>query len=444
MKKAIVLIDNNLEHDNRVKRHVTTLLNLGHEVTVIAAPIPSAVPGLAHDRLKVIFWPPPDYTAEPHIVRRLAQAAGVAGYVFQAFPAAFAAHANAPRLAPVSEQIQARQLGCSWWAPFRGHISKAGTNPDDDRRATLVYFEHMLSWACFTRRHEADLIYCNDLPSLLAGVAHKLRYKSRLVYDAHEIYYDMAPGAHSRLWKESMALLEMHLAGQADSVIGVSESHAEWMRRTYTLAPAVRCVPNVFGMGQEVGPPPPRAVQLPLRVYYHGASDQWRGLDNLTRAIALVPDAQLVLRCYPSPTLEGVKALAADLGVADRVKVLPLVKPDQMIEAIRAEADVGIHACEPPTALNIKVGLSNKFIEYLMAGIPIITAPLDEQARIVREYELGCVLPDNSPAEIARALRWMIDRRAEMPAMGARAYQAANRRFSWKTIRQTLETALAG
>jgi glycosyltransferase involved in cell wall biosynthesis len=439
--RTLVLIDNNLEQDNRVKRHIAAMLEWGQRVTVIADPLPSATPGMKHDRMQMIFWPQPEITLQGRHLRDLALRTKTLGFIFRAFPAALANLEHHARLGPMSRRIQQQQIACSRWDRFRGFVCREDLDPLTEHRSLMAYFEYMLNWAHFTVQREADLVYCNDLPSLLAGVAHKLCHGSRLIFDAHEIYYDMVPGALSRSFKESMAILESSLAWLADCVLGVSESHADWMRRTYDLARQVLCVPNCFGMGQAVDPPPERVPGTPLRIYYHGASDPYRGLTKLVRGLALVSDVDLVLRCPPSATLTEAREIAQTLGIASRVHFLPLVPPERMIEAIRAEGDVGIHACEPPTALNIKVGLTNKFIEYLMAGIPVITAPLEEQALIVRQYDIGYVLPDNTPEEIARSLTWAKANRDRLPALGQRAYRAGVERFSWPAIRRTLAEA---
>ncbi len=439
--KTLVLIDNNLDYDNRVKRHISAMREMNHDVKVIYRPWPNATPGLKRDGVEMVLFPHPEITLKVGRIRELARRTQTTSFVFRAFPGAFVSLESFERLGPLSRRIQEAQIACSWWEPFRNATFQEGVAPFDEHQFVLVNFEDLLNWAAFAIEHPADCIYCNDLPSLLAGVAHKLRYGSRLIYDAHEIYCDMYPGGVPRAWKQATALLEASLTWMADCVIGVSESHADWMRQTYQLARKVLCVPNCVGLGEAVAPPPRRPPGSPLRIYYHGASDPYRGLSKMVRGLALVSDVELVLRCLPSETLEEARQLAATLGISDRLRILPIVPADQMIEATRSEADVGIHAHEAPTALNIKVCLANKFIEYLLAGIPIITAPLQEQARIVRTYDVGYVLPDNSPEEIRRSFEWAKANRAQLAEMGQRAYRVGVERFSWPALRQTLAEA---
>jgi glycosyltransferase involved in cell wall biosynthesis len=442
--RTLVLLENDLANDTRMRRHTRTLAELGQQVSVISPPYAGTTPGAQAEGVELIHWHCPELTLRADVLQRLAEETDLTDLVLEAFPGALAP-GSFEELGPLSSDVQARQLAASRWDPFRNAVCEDGADPQADYRGLARLFEVMLQWAAFTCRHRADCVYAVDLPTLLAGVAHKRKFGSRLVFDAHEIFYDMAPGLYPRLWKQSLALLEWHLAPQADWVLGVSKSHVDWMRRTYDL-PAGRtlCVPNCFAMGGHVPPPPPREPADPLRVYYHGASDPYRGLDTITRAVALVPGTCLVLRCPPSPTLEGVARLAAELGIADRVRILPLVPPDQMIEAVRAEADVGIHVtCDQPVALNLRVALTNKFIEYLVAGIPVVTAPLEEQARIVREYEAGYVLADNSVEAIRQGLLWLKANRARLPGMARRAHQAGVANFSWPTIRKELLRAVS-
>jgi glycosyltransferase involved in cell wall biosynthesis len=441
----LVLAETNLETDTRMKRHLRALLEMGQQVTALLLSDSDSAAGLDAEGLRVLHWRCPEITLRADVVQPLAARLGLTQFLLQAFPGALAPRAFA-QLGKLCERIQAHQLDDARWQELHQSVCKEGVEPREDYEGLCRSFEVMLLWADFACQQPADCVYCVDLPTLLAGVAHKQKYGSRLLFDAHEIYCDMAPGAQTRLFKQAFALLEGQLARHADCVFGVSELHAEWMRHTYELpAERVRCVPNCFALGQTVGPPPLRRPANPLRLYYHGNGDPFRGLDTITRAVARVPGIHLVLRCPPSPTMEEVRQLAGDLGMMERFKVLPLVPPDQMIAAIRAEADVGIHiTLDRPLSLTLKVALTNKFIEYLVAGIPVLTAPLEEQARLVREHDIGFVLPGNSVEAVRCGLLWMLENRERLPEMGQRAHQVGAARFSWQNIRRTLVQAVLG
>ncbi|MGE3803296.1 MAG: hypothetical protein AB7K24_01340 [Gemmataceae bacterium] len=439
--KILVLIDNNLQHDNRVKRHIQAMLEQGHQVKVVAMPFPKAVAGYAAPGMEMSFWEPKHLSLDPNKIRGLCDRLGLTGHVFAAFPAAIAFPESLDEVMSMSRRIQRHQLSQRWWDGFEP-ICREAASVLDEYQESLHAFELMLQWAEYVCDMEADCVYCNDLLSLPAGVAHKLKNGSRVIFDAHEIYYDMAPGHQTALWKQSMALLERSLVSEVHTIFGVSRSHVEWMRKTYQPKCEVIWVPNCVGLGKEITLPAARPSHGPLRVYYHGASDPWRGLAKIVEAVALTPDTELILRCFPSETLDAALEQASALGIRGRIRVLPLASANELISAIREEAEIGIHAHECPTALNVKVCLANKFIEYMLAGIPIITAPLEEQARLVRENQIGYVLRDNSPAEISQGLVWAMQNRDKFAEMGQRAFEAGSKEFLWPTVRARLLRAL--
>jgi glycosyltransferase involved in cell wall biosynthesis len=435
--RILVLALTDLAFDTRVKRHLRALRDLGNQVTAVVSSCRQPLDDNTANGLEIITWQAPGATHEAALVQRLAAETGLTNLIFNAFPGALAPQAF-DVFGEWSRRLQARPMAQLRWQPLHQTLAHEDRDPRSDYRELCGIFENMLRLAEFACRHPADTVYCVDLPTLPAGVAHQRRHGSRLIFDAHEIYYDMAPGQYTRLWKESLALLEWRLARQADWVFGVSQSHADWMRQTYELrSDRVLCVPNCCGMGQEAKPAPVRAPATPLRIYYHGNSDPYRGLGAIARAVAAVPETQLILRCPPSPALDEARQIAGE-----SVKILPLVGPEELIEAIRSEADVGIHVTlDLPVALNIKVALTNKFIEYLVAGIPVITAPLEEQARLVREHDIGFVLADNSVEAIRTGLCWMRQHRYRLAEMGQRAHEAGLAHFSWPVIRRKLERA---
>src|SRR5919106_2061803 len=80
----------------------------------------------------------------------------------------------------------------------------------------------------------ADVYHAHDLNTLPAGVAAARRHRARLVYDAHELYPEMAglgPRERAR-W----ARLDRRLIGLADAVIVPSEGRADEFARRYSIA----------------------------------------------------------------------------------------------------------------------------------------------------------------------------------------------------------------
>lgn len=140
-----------------------------------------------------------------------------------------------------------------------------------------------------------------------------------------------------------------------------------------------------------------------------------KAFDVLLRALTEVPDAWLWL-AGEGPEREALKALARNLGVADRVRFLGW-RDDS--DAIMRAADVFICPSrhEP---------LGNVILEAWAAERPVIAAASTGPADLLGDNERGVVVPVDAPAAMARAIRDLLadrDRAARIAAAGRAAYE---------------------
>lgn len=438
----LVLISNNVMHDNRVKRHIKALAPKFSKVLVSYRPIPDERLNLdiANVTGKVFNHTPGELVNKR--IRDDYAAAGLLSELVSAFPPILLDKLAVPGWLPFSLDIQGQVLA----TPRFRDVRNVTTNDEDalsDAWNVLWTLDFFIQWANEARQIPADVVYCNDLETLLCGVVHKKIFNSRLIYDAHELAFDIVPGHHSRVYKNTMALLEYKLTQMVDVLLGVSGAQLDWMREAYGLTIPCLTIPNCSEY-TEAGDYAPPLPSTPLRVYYHGASDQWRGLEATVDAIQDVEDVVLMLRCLDSDNLPKLKARVRQNKLDDKVFFLDPVQGSGLSGAVRESADIGIHACDVQPCMNIQVALSNKFIEYLKAGVPVITSPLREQARIVKDYALGFVLKDNSPEEIARAIKEAAADPERLRTMGNNALRAYRELFQWAHYEETLQRTVVG
>ena len=116
------------------------------------------------------------------------------------------------------------------------------------------------------------------------------------------------------------------------------------------------------------------------------------------------------------------------LRLGDRVRFFGPIPNDQQLW-YTASADVGMCPIRG-TSLSYRWSLPNKLFEYMMAGIPVVASDYEEMGRVVREEAVGEVCDPDDPADIARAVRTVL----EAPDGGA-GYRAAARqaveRYNW-------------
>ena len=139
--------------------------------------------------------------------------------------------------------------------------------------------------------------------------------------------------------------------------------------------------------------------------------------DRAIRAMAQVPDATLVI-AGQGPKQAELRALASELGVANRVHFLGAVPHDGMAGVYNA-ADVLVLASE-------REGWPNVLLEAMACGTPVIAAGIWGVPEVVTDAAAGTILPEPTPSAIAAALTKMLDRPPRRRDTRAYAEQ-----FSW-------------
>ena len=152
-----------------------------------------------------------------------------------------------------------------------------------------------------------------------------------------------------------------------------------------------------------------------------------KGLDLAVRALAEIDDAVLWAVGGPSGAdgpaeLERVQKLAADLGVAERLLILPPRPHLELADYYRA-ADV----CLVPSRTE-SFGLVA--LEAAACGTPVVAASVGGLRSIVVDGETGLLVEGRDPLEWATAVALLLDDRDLATSMGARA-SARSGRWSW-------------
>lgn len=441
--KLIMLVSNNLQYDTRVKRHLSTLTKEFDEVLLSARPIPDDQTYLSFPNLTYTFfdWEPYTYPATKKL-RNALKEIDMFDDIWPVAPAILDEHYYEPDSLDFEKQLQDTLMDTPQWKEVLAGIPEVA---DLAKQMGWVFgfLDCAIQWARDVVSESADVIYCNDIDTLLAGVAHKRRYHSRLIYDAHDIYCDMFPGIFPRMHRNMLALLERQLLQYVDVLLGVSQSELSWMNKTYQVnipqAVIHNCTEDITQDNHIK-----KTYKLPLRLYYHGNADPTRGIGNAIDAVALVPDVVFHIRCLPGSFLDALKEKVRAMGLNNRVFFLAPVPGTEAAAAARRDGDIGIHACSTEKSVDIEISLTNKFIEYLKAGLPVITSPIREQAQIIQQYDAGFVLNDDSAKSIAYALDQAVRQIKKLPRMSRNALRASTKLFDWSVYRERLVCLVTG
>lgn len=271
-------------------------------------------------------------------------------------------------------------------------------------RRLLVTLAFNVQGIALVWRTSPVLVHANDYDTMWIGVAAKLLRRSRIVYDAHELWPDQGQGG-VRSW---MVACELLFAHAADGAVAANAAISETMAKRYRV-PAPVVVRNVPAhVAQSPAPPEGLRAEAQPLVVYIGTIAPERGIEHAIKALALVPGIRLrLMGDGDAAYLAQLEQGAAEAGVRDRIEYRPPVQPAAVADTIAA-ADMGLVLTEP-TCLNNVLSLPNKLFEYTAAGLPVIASDLPLLGPLVREEGIGEVVLPTDIEGIAVAMRRLGD-----------------------------------
>jgi glycosyltransferase involved in cell wall biosynthesis len=314
-------------------------------------------------------------------------------------------------------------------------------NPTRFKPWFLVKF--MLMIICSTIqlvRSPVDIYHAQDQTSLPACyIAARIRRKP-LIFDAHELpLSDAGLKRWHRLHALSVRFLAIMLPRCA-GIITVSSPIAQEICNRYRVpevslvrnVPVYRAVPKNNRLRQYLGVSPDVRIAL-----YQGNLQPNRGLDRLIGAAPFLEQNILIVLMGQGPkeTLSQLEAHIYSAGVAERVKILPPVSYEELLDWT-ASADIGLIIYSPDYSQNVRMCLPNKLFEYLMAGIPVLTSELDAVVEVVKNYDVGQIVSSLAPADVGAAITAMLANRVALARMHNNALDAAKNEFCWDKEKQ--------
>ncbi|CAN5646595.1 hypothetical protein BH10PSE6_BH10PSE6_19220 [soil metagenome] len=278
----------------------------------------------------------------------------------------------------------------------------------------------------------ADLYIAHYVTALPAAGAAARRHGAILGFDAEDFHSGEggAGEAEARRMKQ-VRVVEGAWLPRCQHLTAAAPLIGEAYASLYGIAtPAT--VLNVFPLDMAPRQPvAPRQPGAPLRAYWFSQTVGLdRGLQPFLQAMAAAKTrVELEIRGDDSwGHGETLKALARDLGIADRFRVLPLAAPEEMVR-LAAHYDLGL-SLETDVSENRRLCLTNKLFTYLLAGIPMLMSDTPGQCAMAPELGVAAVVISLAdPPGIAAAL----DRLAgNLDAARAEALRLGRERYNWE------------
>src|SRR6187431_534774 len=268
-------------------------------------------------------------------------------------------------------------------------------------KGKLFYSEFNIRLFFFLLLKKMDCICAIDLDTILPCYYISELKGVKRVYDAHE-YFSQLDEVISRpkiyrFWKK----IEKGMIPKFKNGYTVCESLAEEFKNNYNANyKVVRNVPLLIESNEQV-----RSEDV---ILYQGAVNKGRGLDKLALAMKNV-EARLWI-CGNGNFMDEMNSIVQANDLSGKVIFFGMLSPEELKKKT-AQAYVAVNPFER-AGLNQYLSLSNKFFDYIHAGIPQVTMNYPEYKKINDQFKIAELINDLDPETIAKGInKLIIDKR---------------------------------
>lgn len=308
------------------------------------------------------------------------------------------------------------------------------------RRGAQFYAVYNIRLFLFLLFIRCDLLFSNDLDTLLPNFLISRLKRKPLIYDSHE-YFTEVPEIQGRPFvQKTWQRIEKFCLTRMKSMITVNESIAKLFREKYGIRVAV--IRNVPFKYKQTEIPSKSALGLPEDkkiVILQGAGiNIHRGAEEAVEAMKFVENTILLI-VGSGDVVPQLKEYVIANDLSQKVWFVGKQSADQL-RKYTAVADIGL-SLDKPLNVNYEYSLPNKLFDYIQAGIAVLTSDLVEVAKIVHQYQVGEVLAEHKPQVIANYIQDILSDQKLLDTYKSNALKAAES-LCWEHEKCILEKIL--
>lgn len=281
-----------------------------------------------------------------------------------------------------------------------------------------------------------DLLYSNDLDTLLPNYIISKITRKPIIYDSHELFTEAPELIHRKKVQGIWLAIEKGIFPSLTHIITVNQSIANTYRQLYGKSlVVVRNIPNRF---QSDSLATKEALDLPLSdflVIIQGSGlNVDRGIEEAVLAMKELTGVTLLL-VGDGDVMPKVRKLIKEHALEHKVRIFGR-RPYQELMQFTQHSDLGL-TLDKPLSKNYEFSLPNKVFDYMHAGTPILASKLVEIESLIQTFQIGTILPEVSPSAIAAAIQALRDN----PSLLQQQHQsclAAAETENWENEQQKL------
>ncbi len=168
----------------------------------------------------------------------------------------------------------------------------------------------------------------------------------------------------------------------------------------------------------------------PIVILSVGRAVPKKGYPDLLRALAQLP-ATLDWRFRHiggGPELDGLKALAGTLGIADRIQWQGALPQEEVLQAYRAADLFVLASCIAEDG--DRDGLPNVLMEAQSQRLAVIATGISGVPELIKDAETGLLVPPNDPDALSKAIQSLISDAPRRHRLAEAGFRHVHARFA--------------
>ena len=305
-------------------------------------------------------------------------------------------------------------------------------------KGPFFYLEYQVRLFIFLLFRKFDVLYSNDLDTLLPNYLISKIKKPALIYDSHEYFTGVPELVDHPIKKGIWKRIERSIFPHLLHVFTVSESIARLYESEYGILPQViRNVPETNHMAEIPGR---ASLGLPeekkIIILQGSGINVQRGSEELVEAMQFVPETMQLLIVGRGDVIEILKKKVRDLKLEKKVVFKPRLHYEKLM-LYTAAADLGV-SLDKDTNINYRYSLPNKVFDYIHAGIPVLASKLPEIEKLIETYEIGDFISNHEPRLIAAKIVEMFEHPEQLKTWSDNA-KKARKELNWELESKTIQ-----
>lgn len=244
---------------------------------------------------------------------------------------------------------------------------------------------------------KADILWANDLDTLLPNFLISKLKNVKLVYDSHEYFPFTVYKKFSRMiWQR----LESFLFPRLKNVITVNDNIQDLYEKKYGVPIMVlRNMPLKNVQPEEIKLPELYKNKKILIIQGIGINEH-RGAEEAVEMMNYLPGEFILFFLGGGTVIENVKQLTTDLKLSDRIFFMGVL-PYPLMMGYTKHGFLGLVLEKVDFNDAHRFSLSNRFFDYIKANIPVLCTHIPDMKIIIEKYNIGGFIDTVEPEVIA-------------------------------------------